>query len=248
MRKSVLLLVFIASLLVSCREKGGVRSYTATETAEINIGRIMEIDGPVTFRLIARNDFADTLHPVRLYTPCGCTEARFDRNPVAPGEDEVIEVTFNPAYRPGRMMEEVQVYYLDSPTPMRSFIIVGEVVGYNHPIEEDRPYHMGEGLYMSHKNLAFGHRTPGETADLFFRYGNGNKRKASVTFEVPAEWQEYFRLRQPGKMAADERDTLHVKFTMPEGIDSVMFFVQPKVNGVPTEEVLRISAVRENEE
>lgn len=247
MKHPELILLLSLLLLSACKENGGIQSYTASENVETNIGTIKEIDGPVTFRLLARNDFADTLHPVRLYTPCGCTEARFDRKPIAPGEDEVIEVTYNPAYRPGRMMEEIQVYYINSPTSMRSFMIVGEVVGYNHPIEEDRPYHLGEGFYSSHRNLNFGHRRPGETADMFFRFGNGNTRKATVEFGIPDEWKDFVRMRQPGKMAADGRDTLHVKFTMPEGTDSVSFALQPIVNGVPTEEVIRISAVKENE-
>ena len=50
-------------------------------------------------------------------------------------------------------------------------------------------------------------------------------------------------MRQPGKMKADERDTIHVKFTMPEGIDSVAFDIQPRVNGVPTQEKLAIRAI-----
>ena len=49
-------------------------------------------------------------------------------------------------------------------------------------------------------------------------------------------------MRQPGKMKADQRDTIHVKFTMPEGLDSVDFSLQPRVDGKPTQEVLRIRA------
>ena len=179
---------------------------------------------------------------MRLHTPCGCTQVNFRRDPVPPGADEVLEVTYNPAYRPGPMMEEFTVFYLNSPVRSRSIVIKGEVIGYNHPIEEDRPYAFGEGLYMSHKVLNFGRRRPGETQDMFFRHGNGNKKKADIRFEIPAEWQPYLRMRQPGKMKADQRDTIHVKFTMPEGIDTVEFSVQPYVNGVKTEELLLVKS------
>ena len=163
---------------------------------------------------------------------------------MAPGADETIEVTYNPAYRPGPMMEQIQVYYDHSPVQMRTFVIKGEVTGYNHPIEEDRPYNFGGGLYMSHMLLHYGVRQPGEKADFFFRYGNGNTHKSTLTFDVPEEWKPYLGLRSPGRMKADQRDTLHVGFTMPAGVDSVDFTVQPLMDGRPTEQVLTVRAYR----
>lgn len=235
--------VFLLALLLmaaACGSRDGIRTIRTAEGQDANLGTIQEIDGPVTVRLLIRNDFPDTLYPVQLHTPCGCTNARFDQKPVAPGADEVLEVTYNPAYRPGPMREEIQVRYVNSPVRVRTFTISGKVVGFNHPIEEDRPYAYGEGLYMSHKILSYGQLRPGETGDFFFRYGNGNTRKATVTFDIPEAWQPYVRMRQPGRMKADQRDTLHVKFTMPEGIDSAAFSLQPRVDGRKTEEVLSV--------
>ena len=237
------LLMLLAAMAVACAPKDGVRTIRTAADQEADLGKIMEIDGPATFRLVVRNTYADTLFPLRMYTPCGCTQVQFSRDPVAPGADQVLEVTYNPAYRPGPLMETITVYYQASPVQAESFVIKGEVIGYNHPIEEDRPYHFGEGLYMSHKLLLFGVRRPGETTDIFFRHGNGNTKKADIRFDIPAQWQPYVRMRQPGKMKANERDTIHVKFTMPEGIDSVAFDIQPRVNGVPTQEKLAIRAI-----
>ena len=222
----------------------GVRTIRTAEGREADLGRIREIDGPVTVRLVIRNDYPDTLYPVQLFTPCGCTQARFDRQPVAPGADEVLEVTYNPAYRPGPMREDIQVQYRQSPVSVRTFTIKGEVTGYNHPIQEDRPYAFGEGLYMSHKVLSYGQLSPGETGDFFFRHGNGNPHRATVTFDIPDRWKPFLRMRHPGRMKADERDTIHVKFTMPPLTDSVEFALQPRVDGVPTEEVLTVRAWR----
>lgn len=240
MRKTLMAAALL--LAAACTPKDGIRTIRTAEGKEADLGKIKEIDGPVTVRLIARNDYADTLYPVQLYTPCGCTKARFDQASIAPGDDEVLEVTYNPAYRPGPMREDIQIRYRNSPVDVRTFTIKGEVIGFNHPIEEDRPYAYGEGLYMSHKILNYGRLRPGETGDFFFRHGNGNDRRATVTFEIPEEWEPYLRMRQPGRMKADQRDTIHVKFTMPQGLDSVAFSIQPFVNGKPTEEVLEIAA------
>ena len=244
MRKLAFILLSAVALTVACAPKDGIRTIRTAPDKEADLGKIREIDGPVTVRLVVRNEYADTLYPAYIHTPCGCTEGHFDPHPVAPGEDETIEVTYNPAYRPGLMMEQIQVYYKDSPVKMRSFVIKGEVIGYLHPIEEDRPYYYGEGLYMSHMLLSYGLRSPGETADFFFRYGNGNKHKSTLTFDVPEQWQRYLGLRSPGRMKADQRDTLHVSFTMPEGVDTVDFTVQPRMDGRPTEQVLTIRAFR----
>ena len=229
-------------LAAACAPKDGIRTIRTAEGQEADLGRIKEIEGPVTVRLVVKNAYPDTLFPAQLYTPCGCTEARFDRKPVPPGADEVLEVTYNPAYRPGPMREEIQVRYQNSPAKVRTFAIKGEVIGFNHPIEEDRPYAYGEGLYMSHKVLAYGALRPGETGDIFIRHGNGNTRKARIDFDIPDPWKRYLRMRQPGQMKADERDTIHVKFTMPAGLDSVEFAVQPRVEGKPTEEKLIVRA------
>ena len=242
--KKTLILLSMALALCACASHSGIRTIRTSADQEADLGKIQEKDGPLTVRLVARNDYPDTLFPVQIHTPCGCTHAQLDKTPVAPGADQVLEITYDPAYRPGPMMEKIQVYYQHSPVKSLAFMIKGEVIGFNHPIEEDRPYAYGEGLYMSHKILHFGSRLPGETGDVFFRHGNGNSRKATITFDIPQEWQPYLRMRQPGKMKADGRDTLHVKFTMPEGTDTVDFAVQPRVNGKPTEEVLRIYAIR----
>jgi len=242
MRKLIIITAALLTLAACGTKKDEIKTYRASENTEVDLGKIKEIDGPVTFRLLCRNEFADTLYPTRFYTPCGCTQLNFKRTPVAPGEDEVLEVVYNPKFHPGKMMEEVQVYYQNSPVRMRAYVIKGFVIGYTHPIEEDRPYHLGEGLYQSHTALIYGAKYPGQTGDIFFRYGNGNKRKATVTYDIPEEWQPYLRMRQPGKMKADERDTIHVKFTMPEGVDTVRFYIQPKVNGKPTEKRIQVQA------
>ena len=242
MRKSIIPIVFFLLLLSACGPKDEIKTFRAYENTEVDLGKIKEIDGPVTVRLLCKNDYADTLYPVRFYTPCGCTQLNFKNTPVPPGEDEILEVVYSPKFRPGQMMETVRVYYVNSPVKTRTYVIKGFVVGYTHPIEEDRPYHMGEGLYMSHTALIFGAKRPGQTGDIFFRYGNGNKKNASVTYDIPEQWQPYVHMRQPGKMKADERDTIHVKFTMPENIDTVTFYIQPKVNGTPTEKRIYVNA------
>ncbi len=240
MKKTLYIIAALAAM-ISCGPKGP-RSYTAVEDKAVNIGKIKEIDGPVTFKLVAKNTFADTLFPVRISTQCGCTAAETDKRPIPPGQDEIIEITYNPAYRPGDFNYDISVMYKDSPVAFRNFSFMGNVKGFTHPIEEDRPYNLGENFYSSHKVLAYGSMKPGQTRDVFFRYGNGNKKKKNITLDIPEEWKPYIRYRQPGTMKADQRDTLHVKFTLPEGIDSVKVKIQPMVDGKPSENGITVLA------
>ena len=211
MMKRVLFLSLL--LAAACAPKDGIRTLRTAEGQEADLGKIKEIEGPVTVRLVAKNVYPDTLYPVQLYTPCGCTEAKFDRKPVPPGADEVLEVTYNPAYRPGPMREEIQVRYQHSPVNVRTFAIKGEVIGFNHPIEEDRPYAYGEGLYMSHKVLSYGALRPGETGDFFFRHGNGKgehrlrhpRAVETLPADAPARQDEGRRARHHPREVHDAR-------------------------------------------
>lgn len=234
-------------LAAACGPKGP-KEYHVSESVAADLGTIKEIDGPVEFTLLVFNNYPDTLYPKMIYTPCGCTAAKTEKLPVAPGEEEVIKVTYNPAYRPGKMREDLIIHYQNSPVKTRHIAITGEVIGYNHPIEESCRYNLGQDFYSSHKVLSFGNFNPGETKDMFFRYGNGSKRNAKVIFQVPEEWAPYVRVRQPGKMKADQRDTVHVKVTLPEGRDTVRFTIQPIVNGKPTDEPLNVTGRLRGEE
>ena len=243
MRFNQLPAFFIAIFLgAACMSGSHPGTFRLEAGGEANIGRIKEADGEVTVTIISRNDYPDTLFPLRYYTKCGCTVVNISHVPVPPGQDEKIEVVFNPAYRPGPFSHDLRVIYRNSPVRQRQYTISGEVLGYRHPIEEDRPYNMGEGLYLSQKSVYFGHLSPGETRDIFIRHGNGSRRKSKVEFEIPDEWKPYISMRQPGIMKADERDTLHIRLTMPQRTDSLRFNIQPYVNGVPTPEIVQVSA------
>ncbi|MBP5373358.1 MAG: DUF1573 domain-containing protein [Bacteroidales bacterium] len=243
--KRILIFAMLVLGAAACGPRDGIKTLRITEDVIADFGTIKEIKGPVTYRLVIKNHFRDTLFPVEVYTPCGCTTVDFDnRAAILPGEDEVLTVKYNPAYRPGTFTEEIQVYYRHSPIAFRSFLIKGNVIGYNHPIEEDRPYHLGEGLYVGPKTIAFGDMNPGETHDVFFRYGNGNKKKADIQFQIPDSLKQYLRMRQPGVMKADQRDTIHAKFTMPEGVERLEVPIPATVNGKLTEDGIILIARR----
>ena len=61
------LLIAVALLAAACAPKDGIRSYRACTGSETDLGTIKEIDGPVTVRLLVKNDFPTP------FFPSGCT-------------------------------------------------------------------------------------------------------------------------------------------------------------------------------
>lgn len=231
-------------LLAACGG-GGIREIRSADNLEADLGVIREADGPVTFRLVVRNEMADTLYPLQYYTHCGCTKVELDRTPVAPGADQRLTVTYDPAYRPGRFMEEILVNYNDGKT-VKSLIFKGEVIGMHHPVEEDHPYDFGAGLHLSHEVLHYGRHAAGETGDIFFRYANGTDAPMDLDLQVDPAFAGAVRLRTPLHLEPQGRDTLHVRFTMPEGIapgDTLWIPVRLDVNGKRAGKELNIKAI-----
>ena len=68
MRQYIIPILLVMLLLSACGPKDEIKTFRAYENTEVDLGKIKEIDGPVTVRLLCKNDYADTLYPVRFYT------------------------------------------------------------------------------------------------------------------------------------------------------------------------------------
>ena len=81
MMKKVLFLSLL--LAAACAPKDGIRTLRTAEGQEADLGKIKEIEGPVTVRLVAKNVYPDTLYPVQLYT-CRRGPTRCWKSPTIP--------------------------------------------------------------------------------------------------------------------------------------------------------------------
>lgn len=229
-------------------KRGSVPEEIVTsENTEADLGTIYEEEGLARAVLVVRNNSADTLFPVAAYSHCRCAAATVSRLPVAPGEDVRVEITYNPAYRSGIFMEEVQVRF-GGRRDVMSLVIKGEVIPCVHPVTDDHPYSFGSGLYMSHETLHFGNAKDGENRMIYVRLANDTDRKITVTFDNPCP--ETLGCRQKITLGAHGRDTLHFRFAMPPGLpqgDTVRFALSPAVNGKPVGKVLNVKAISSGE-
>ena len=210
-----------------------------------NLGKIDEAKGPVKFRVVYVNDSQDTVYVFRTRVSCSCLAVDgFDDNFAAPGEKIVCNLSYNPAYRNGDV-EEYAILRLSSREDI-TIHMTGNVTPCRHPIEESAQYALGEDFHVSHRVLSYVDLKPGETQDMYINIANGKTRKANIVLEPRGEYSDCIKFRQPGKMAADGRDTIHFKITLPQdylSTEEIGFILQPVVDGVETETPIKVKAV-----
>lgn len=89
------------------KESGAVIS---AEVVEYDFGAIKEANGPVSYIFKLKNVGKAPLVITRINASCGCTTPEFSTEPVAPGKETPVKVTYNPAGRPGQFVKTIAVY------------------------------------------------------------------------------------------------------------------------------------------
>lgn len=106
---SVLLLSVVALNAQEAQKQTKGAAISAPEE-QFDFGTIKEADGPVTHAFTLKNVGNAPLVITRASASCGCTKPKFSTEPIAPGKSTKIEVTYNPAGRPGQFVKTVAVY------------------------------------------------------------------------------------------------------------------------------------------
>lgn len=78
--------------------------------AEHDFGMIKEANGKVSHTFIIKNTGSAPLVLTRVVAACGCTTPEYSTEPIAPGKEGKILVTFNPVGRPGQFVKTIAVY------------------------------------------------------------------------------------------------------------------------------------------
>ncbi|KGN86400.1 MULTISPECIES: DUF1573 domain-containing protein [unclassified Porphyromonas] len=100
------LLVFLG-VAVAQAPKGAVIS---AEQTDYDFGVIKEANGKVSHTFVIKNTGTAPLVLTRVVAACGCTTPEYNTEPIAPGKEGKIVVTFNPAGRPGQFVKTIAVY------------------------------------------------------------------------------------------------------------------------------------------
>ena len=113
MRRGVLLLLSIATLLVSSPLYADEPKGADIELSEkiVDMGVLAQDDDKQLLRLSYRNTGDVPLVLTEVRTSCSCTTVKYNRKPVMPGEEGVINITVDPKKAPkGNFYRVLQVH------------------------------------------------------------------------------------------------------------------------------------------
>ena len=197
-----------------------------------DFGKILEEKGPMSHTFVLKNTGKTNIAINEVTAWCGCTTTQFSKQPILPGKEGRVTVTYNPHYRPGKFSKEV-VVLTDGGSSYLRLWVKGEVVPMEHPITDDHPYHYGEGLYMSHLTLPFPALRKGQEKTFSLRLANNTNRP--MTVEMIRQPQNRV-LQMPEKIVLKPKERRVVKvsykavreYSWKRRIDIV-----PRVNGMP---------------
>lgn len=148
-----------------------------------DFGVINEVDGPVSYTFKFNNNGDIPLVLERVMVSCGCTTPEYTREPIMPGEEGQIKITFDPADRPGTFIKDI--YISSGGGKNRDKITVrGEVKGRPRSIEEDYPYQLSDGLRLTKFDTNFGYIDHSKPFSMVVGYANTSDKPVKFDFSV----------------------------------------------------------------
>jgi hypothetical protein len=226
------ILIFLIHVVVLT---GRLYSQTASgmlsfEEKVFDFGKILEKNGKVSHSFTFKNTGREPVVIDEIVSGCGCTGHEYTKGPVLPGQEGKVIITYDPLYRPGFFSKEI-VIYSNNHKNMNRVWIKGNVIPYQHPVEEDYPYHFGSGLYLSLKVLAFGKIEEGKSKQIKLRYANDSDRTITLNFFVDGN-DRNITFTDPGKLSPGERGEMIFRYSQSKATHKdILIHIYPVING-----------------
>lgn len=238
MRRFILLLL-PAVLLPSALYPQAVPSMLSFEERVFDFGEIPEENGEVSHTFFFKNTGKMPVIVDEVFSGCGCTRHEYSKEPVLPGQNGKLIITYQPRYRPGFFSKEIVVLSNNQKSINRLWI-KGTVIPCGHPVEEDYPYSFGNGLYFNLKVLPFGKVAEGKEKQIKLRYANDTDNPMILSFMVEGN-QQQIRFTNPGNLLPKERGEMLFSYSLPKGVrGEISIAIYPVVNGKKSEQPLQV--------
>ena len=134
----------VGSLLVVCFLSAGAQraSQLAFREEVHNFGSVDENKGPVTHEFVFTNNSSRDVRILKVQASCGCTTPGWSRDPIPPGQQGFVQVSYNPKGRPGYFNRSLTVTTDLEPNPI-VLQIKGQVSNVDNPEPSDFPIAKG---------------------------------------------------------------------------------------------------------
>lgn len=150
-RAAIATAIVAMALIATCSPTARAAAPLAATVDTVRFGAIREADGPKSVRMYVRNVSDTPTSILKVRPTCGCTAADFDKEEIQPGDSARIELTYDPARRPGRFEKGVRIYPVEG--DMIRVPIEGVVFASPSTIESMFPADAGGGLHLSESTL-----------------------------------------------------------------------------------------------
>lgn len=174
-RLIAIILLWCSTLAVVCAQQGIV-----FDGENHNFGKIEESGGVVSHTFKYTNNSDTPYVIIDVVTGCGCTTPEYSKKPVLPGQSGEITVTFDPMYRPGRILKRITI---TSNLGVKELTIDGTVNERELTLEEKYPFIIGGGARLDVLSYSGLEVPKGESLKVLIGVANNNT-KSAVELEI----------------------------------------------------------------
>lgn len=185
---------------------------TAAEPV-FDVGEIREADGPVTHRFTVRNSSAKPVAIVRVGVSCGCLTPQFSREPILPGKETAVEITYDPANRPGVFSKQVGVFSSAGGDALL-LVLRGTVIERERSVEELYPLDLGGGLRAADVTARFAYLYHDRKVHTSVGIVNASKRTLTLDY-VPELRSGFLTVKLPERLAPGQRAEVALSYCVP---------------------------------
>jgi len=150
--------LLVTSLILFCGWAVAQNAKISFNESEHDFGVIGEKNGNATFNFVFTNNSSDPIVITNAIASCGCTKPVWTKEPIEPGKQGSIEVSYNPVGRIGAFDKTITVYLNNDQSAPAKVKIKGTVVqsdGVKKKPEDEYPVALGKYLLKT-KDLNFG--------------------------------------------------------------------------------------------
>ncbi len=232
MKKSLCLLFLLVATVV-CMAQTGEPQFIETFSPDNRVhdfGNIRESDGKVTHVFRLKNNGNKPVAISAVNTWCGCMVADYTKRVVRPGETAEVTVSLDPDHKQGKFVKQVVVLVNDGRQYVRLWV-KADITTMDHPITEDCPRLLGEGLYASLDFLPFPDLGVGSDYSYVLRLGNSTAKPMTVSFSRRPN-NTVLKLPDSITLKPRERKTLRISYRYPRRHQRSCYVdIVPAVNG-----------------
>jgi len=207
-----------------------------------NFGEIKETGGKVsyTFHYTNTSSKPKVIEHVRM--SCGCTTASYSRQPIMPGKDGEIKITFDPVKQPGTFQKNIQIT-TDNGKSQYNLRISGVVNPRTLKIDEQYPYRLSaKGLQLDAIKANFGYILQNTPQKKIIRMVNTSNKDITISIKHIQKGKGNLTIDYPSKLKAGEKGELTMVYSVAANIYGTLADkLEISVQGVSQTQVIETS-------